>query len=80
MTTVTIELPEDQIVDMIGRLSAAAKRAILKRLLLEDERWEAMTSYGGTRMVSICAERGMNWATLDEEQRLQLVDEILHEK
>jgi hypothetical protein len=79
MTIVSIELPEDQIVKMVEQLSATAKRAVLKRLLVEDERWEAMKSYGEAQIRLICAERGLDWDVLDEAKRLQLIDEILHQ-
>jgi len=79
MTIVSIELPEDQIVKMVEQLSAPAKRAVLKRLLVDDERWETMTTYGEAQIRMLCAERGLDWDLLEEAERQQLIDEMLHQ-
>lgn len=79
MSTVTVELSEDQVVRLFEQLSPAGRLAVLKRLILDFDRWEALFDYGAARMRSLCEERGIDWDQLTEEERLQLVDTILHE-
>ena len=61
MSTVTVELSEDQVVRLVEKRSPAAQGAILKRLILDFDRWEAMTDYGAARIRELCAERGIDW-------------------
>lgn len=79
MTTVTVELSEDQVVRLFEQLSAESRLAVLKRLILDFDRWEAMFDYGAARMKKLCQERGIDWDLLGEAERLNLVDTILHE-
>ncbi len=80
MRTVTVELSEDQVVQLVEQLSPTARESVLKRLILGQERWDAMLDYGAARMRSVSAERGIDWDNLTEEDRLTLIDTILHEK
>lgn len=61
------------------QLSAAAKHEILKRLIADYEQWNALVDAGEDRMRVLSAERGLDWDSLSEDQRLQLIDTILHE-
>jgi hypothetical protein len=79
MRTVTVELSEDQVVRLFEQLSPASQLAVLKRLILDFDRWEALFDNGAARMRRLCEERGLDWDRLTEEDRLQLVDTILHE-
>lgn len=80
MNTVTVELSEDQVVRLVEQLSPTARESVLKRLILGQDRWDAMLDYGAAQMRSLCAERGIDWDRLTEEERLNLIDTILHER
>lgn len=79
MDTITIEIPESQLVGWVRKLSPAAKQELLKTLVPELDRWEASVAYGEERIRTLCAERGIEWDTLTEEQRERMVDTLLHE-
>jgi hypothetical protein len=79
METITLELPESQIIEWVRRLSPGGKRSALKALIPELDEWEAMVDYGEQRMRELCAARGLDWDRLSEEERERLVDELLHE-
>ena len=79
MDTITVEIPESQLVGWVQKLSPAAKRDLLKALVPELDKWEATVEYGEERMRALCAQRGMDWDTLSEEARERLVDTLLHE-
>lgn len=77
--TVKVEISEQQIVEMVDQLSLSAKQEILKRLIISYEQWEAITDAAAVRMRQLCAERGIDWDRLSEEERLALIDTLLHE-
>jgi hypothetical protein len=79
MSTMTIELSEDQVLRLFEQLSPLAQLAVLKRLILDFDRWEALLDDGAARMRKLCKARGIDWDRLTEDERLQLVDTILHE-
>lgn len=80
MGTVTVELSEDQVVHLVEQLSTTARESELKRLILDQARWDAMLDYGAAQMRSVSTERGIDWDRLTEDERLNLIDTILHEK
>ncbi len=79
METITLEIPESQLVDWIRQLSPSGKQAALRALIPETDRLDALVDYGSQRMRRLCAERGMDWENLTEEERRELIDELLHE-
>lgn len=79
MSTVRVEIPEEQVVSMVDQLSASAKHEVLKRLIADYDQWNGMVDAAEQRMRLLCAERGLDWDYLDENQRLQLIDTLLHE-
>jgi len=80
MNNITIEIPEAQIIEWVQQLSPTAKRAVLQALIPELDEFEALVDYGSQRIRELCAERGLDWETLSEEARQQLVDTLLHQK
>jgi hypothetical protein len=79
MSTITLEIPESQIVAWVQQLSPVAKRAVLQALIPEMEQFEALVDYGDQRIRDLCAERGLDWNTLSEAERHQLIDTLLHQ-
>ena len=79
MSTVTLSIPETQVVEWVKQLSPTGKRAILEALIPELDRFEALVDYGAERMRSLCAKRGIDWDSLSEEKRERLIDKLLHE-
>jgi hypothetical protein len=79
METITLEVPESQVVELVRKLSPTAKRAVLLVLIPGLQELDSLVDYGGQRMRELCAERGLDWDSLGEEERLHLVDELLHE-
>ena len=79
MEAVTLEIPESQIVDLVKQVSPEAKRAILRTLIPRLDEFEDLVDHGNQRIRELCAERGRNWDALNEHERQQLIDELLHE-
>ncbi|PJH75904.1 MAG: hypothetical protein CO064_04140 [Anaerolineae bacterium CG_4_9_14_0_8_um_filter_58_9] len=79
MDTITLEIPETQLVELLRRLSPAAKQSALKALIPELDELEQLMNYGDKRIRAICARRGIDWDSLTEQERQKLIDDILHE-
>jgi len=79
MGTITLEIPESQVVEWVQQLSPVAKQAVLRALVPRLDELEALVDYGSQRVRALCAERGLDWDALTEDERQQLIDELLHE-
>ncbi len=79
MPTVSLEIPEAQMIGWVRQLSPQGKQAILKTLIPRLDEFEALVDYGEQRMRDLCVRRGVNWGRLTEDERQQLVDRLLHE-
>jgi hypothetical protein len=79
METITLTVPESQIIEWVRQLSPQTKQAVLRALIPELDELEALMDYGSQRMRQLCAERGVDWDSLSEDERQKLVDELLHE-
>ena len=79
MQTITLEVPEAQIVRWVRQLSPTAKRNVLKLLVPRLDEVESSVDYGEQQIRELSARRGLNWDCLPESERTQLVDPMLHE-
>jgi hypothetical protein len=78
--TPTIELNEQQIVELFKQLPPERKRAVWETLRAESDAWWAAVHYDGeATMRRLAAERGLNWAEMGEDERMNLIDDIVHE-
>ena len=55
METVTLKIPESQIVEWVQQVSPAAKRAVLKKLIPQMGEFENLVDYGNQRVRALCA-------------------------
>ena len=62
------------------RLLPEARPSVLRALIPRLEQLEALVDYGSRRARSLCVERGLDWNGLTEDERRQLIDELLHEE
>ena len=79
MGAVTLEVPESQILDSVKRVSPEAGRAILRTLIPRLDEFEDLVDRGNQRVRALCAERGLDWDGLSEQERQRLVDDLVHE-
>lgn len=75
-----IEVPEERILESLEELSPRARREALRRLLPRAAYLERAVERNGPRIDAFARERGLSWAALNEDQREQLIDELLHEQ
>ena len=76
---ITLDIPESQVIEWVQQLSPTAKQSVLRALVPQIDERDALVDYGSQRMRALCAERGLDWDSLSEEERQQLVDQLLHE-
>ena len=79
MGMITLEIPESQLVEWVMRLPPGARQSVLRALIPRLDELEILTDYGNQRMRALCTERGLDWDSLSEDERQQLIDDLLHE-
>jgi len=79
MGVITLEVPESQLVEWVLQLSPTAKQSVLRALVPRFDELEILVDYGSQQIRTLCAERGLDWDGLTEDERQQLIDELLHE-
>lgn len=79
MGMIPLEIPEAQLVEWVQQLPLAAKQSVLRALIPRLDELGVLVDYGSQRVRVLCAERGLNWDELTEDERERLVDELLHE-
>jgi len=79
MAEVMLPLRESQVIELVRQLSPQSKKALLRALIPELDRLDALVDYGSERIRALCKQRGINWDTLTEEERGRLIDDLLHE-
>jgi len=76
----TLELTEEQVIELVKQLPFASKQAVLKALGAERAAWwEETLTQGEQQMRRLCAERRLDWDRMSEEEREAFVDELVHE-
>ncbi|MBC8447085.1 MAG: hypothetical protein H8D78_04985 [Chloroflexi bacterium] len=80
MRVATLEVPESQVVEWVQQLSPEAKQSVLRALIPRLDQLEALVDYGSRRARSLCVERGVDWNGLTDDERQQLIDDLLHEE
>jgi hypothetical protein len=74
-----IDVPEEQIIESLQQLSPKARKEALRRLLPTPEYLERAVERNRPRLEALARQRGLDWNRLTEDERENLIDEILHE-
>ena len=76
-----LELSDEQVISLVRQLPAERKRTALLALAQDSQgRREERLRFGEARLRRTCAERGLDWERMSEDEREIFVDELLHEK
>ena len=80
MTTLTISLSDQQVINLVEQLAPQSKRELLSRLVQSVwPEWAKVVSEVEPQARRLAAERGKNWDALSDEERIALVDDLIHE-
>ena len=76
----TLELTDQQVVELVKQLPPDQKWMALLALAEDttarrDERMENVQ----TQIRRVCAERGLDWDTMSEDERESFIDDLVHE-
>ena len=72
---------DEQVISLVRQLPAARKRAALLALAQEAQaRRDERMRESEAQLRRLCAERGLDWDRLSEEEREEFVDRLLHEE
>ncbi|RKU35132.1 hypothetical protein C6496_17735 [Candidatus Poribacteria bacterium] len=76
----TLELTTEQVIDLVQQMSPEEKFLVVRALAKETqaERKERM-EYAESKVRQLCAERGLDWDAMTDEERLYFIDDIVHE-
>lgn len=74
------ELSDSQLIDLVKQLPPERKRNVLLALASDAQaRRDERLQMAEDRMRALCAHRGLNWDSLAEAEREDLVDDLIHE-
>ncbi len=76
----TPTLTDEQVIELMKQLPPEHKRAALFALAeAASARRETRLDYAEAQLQRLCAERGLNWDKMDEQERETFVDDLVHE-
>ncbi|MBA4392676.1 MAG: hypothetical protein C0407_03890 [Desulfobacca sp.] len=76
----TLNVSDDQVIELITQLPPERKRAILYNLAKEAQFLrEKRLEYGENQIRKICLERGLNWDLMSDGDREAFIDLLIHE-
>jgi hypothetical protein len=76
----TLTLSNEQVVEMVKQLPVELQTELFRFLLLQQwETWEQLSRYGADQARLITQERGLDWDRMTEEERENLIDDLVHE-
>ena len=75
-----LELTKEQIFDLVRQMLAGQKREMLLSLAASAPAQRAKRQqFAEEQLRRLCAARGLDWATLSEDQREAFIDDLIHE-
>ena len=76
----TVNLTDEQVIDLVTQLPPEQKRAALLALAKDaDIRREKRLDQAKAQLRRLCAERGLNWDAMGEDERETFIDDLIHE-
>ena len=76
----TLELTTEQVIDFLQQMPPKEKLTVLKALAKEARAGRAeQMKYAESKVRELCAERGLDWDAMTEDERLYFIDDIVHE-
>ena len=76
----SVELTTEQVVDLVRQLPPQSKRELLLALAgdVRSSR-DARMAYAEEQLRRVCAEKGLDWDAMSEDERETFADELVHE-
>ena len=76
----TLKLTTEQIIDFIQQIPPEEKISVLTTLAEQAHaEHNEQIKYGEAKARKICAARGLDWDAMTEEERIDFIDDLVHE-
>jgi hypothetical protein len=76
-----LELSDEQVISLVRQLPAERKRTALLALAADAQsRRDERLLFGEAQFRKVCAERGLDWDRLSEDEREAFVNDLFHMK
>lgn len=80
LTLTNITLTNEQVVALVEQLPRGLQVSLYQTLRAKLwENWLDLAQYGEGQARRVAVERGRNWDTLTDDERMEFVDDIVHE-
>lgn len=80
MSNATLAVTPEQVAQLVEQLSEADQQAIYERLSRKRwARWIAASAGAEDEARRLAKERGLDWDALNEDERMEFVNDIVHE-
>ena len=77
---IRLRLTDEQVLDLFRQLPATQKIAALLALAQDArQRREERIDQAEAALRRLAAERGLDWDSMDDDQRLDMIDDMIHE-
>lgn len=78
--TLTVTLTEEQVLALVEQLPPERKRELFARLVqAEWPAWAKLAAEVEPQARRLAAERGLNWGSLSDEERIAFADDLVHD-
>jgi len=75
-----LSITEEQVLKLVQQLPFEMKEKLLNLLILQtDENFKRICEIGEEKFLRICRDRNIDPQALSEEEKMELIDQILHE-
>lgn len=76
----TLKLTTEQIIDLVQQMPPEEKFLVVRALTKETPaEHEERMKYAESKVRQLCAQRGLDWDAMTEDERLYFIDDIVHE-
>ncbi len=80
MMTLTITLTDEQVMALVDQLPPQRKSELFSRLARREwPIWAQVVSEAEPQARRLAAERKLDWDSLSDDERIALVDDLIHE-
>ena len=76
----TLRLTDEQVIELFKQLPLERKQEVLFTLAKESQlRRDNNMIYAEDQLRRLCAEQGLNWDSMSEDDREIFIDDLIHE-
>ena len=77
--SILLPVSEHQVIALAQQLTPNGKRKLLQNLIPGMDALDRLVDYGDQRIRAISASRNIDWDGLSDDERMRVLDEMLHE-